>query len=119
MNFIKNRLKSFVYAFQGVRTMFGETPNATIHLILYVLAITLGIALKISSTEWLAVCIVIGFVFAMEAINTAVEKLADYACNKQLDPTIKKVKDLAAAGVLFAALAALAVGMIVFLPKII
>ncbi|MDD3789612.1 MAG: diacylglycerol kinase family protein [Petrimonas sp.] len=119
MHFLKNRLKSFVYAFQGIKTMFRETPNALIHLILTILAITLGFILRISTGEWLAVCIVIGLVFAAEAINTAVEKLADYACEKQPDPTIKKVKDLAAAGVLFAALAALAVGIVVFLPKII
>ncbi|HAR38457.1 MAG TPA: diacylglycerol kinase, partial [Porphyromonadaceae bacterium] len=47
------------------------------------------------------------------------EVLADYACNKEMHPAIKKVKDLAAAGVLIAALAALAVGLVVFLPKII
>jgi diacylglycerol kinase len=48
-----------------------------------------------------------------------VEALADYACQKEIHPSIKKVKDLAAAGVLIAALAALAVGLVVFLSKII
>jgi diacylglycerol kinase len=55
----------------------------------------------------------------MEAMNTALETLADFACNKQIDPRIAKAKDLAAAGVLMAAIAALAVGIIIFLPKII
>jgi diacylglycerol kinase len=73
------------------------------------MAITLGFVFRISTTEWIAICIVIGLVFAMEAINTAIETLADYACNKQIDSRIAKAKDLAAAGVLMAAIAALVV----------
>ncbi len=117
-NYFKKRILSFKYAFQGVRTLFSQTPNALVHLILTVLAITLGFALQISKTEWLAIVIVIGLVFALEAINTALENLADFTCKKEIHPTIKRVKDLAAAGVLFAALAAVVIGIIVFLPKI-
>lgn len=118
-NYFQNRLKSFRYAFRGVKTLFAETPNALIHLIMAVLAIALGVVFAISLSEWLAVIIVIGLVFSMEAINTSIEKLADYACKKEVHPLIKKVKDLAAAGVLLSAIAALIVGFIVFLPKII
>lgn len=118
-NYLKQRILSFKYAFRGIRTLFSETPNALIHLIIAILAVVLGFLLRISPTEWLAVIIVIGAVFAMEAANTAVETLSDYACKKEIHPAIKKVKDLAAAGVLLTAIAALIVGMIVFLPKII
>jgi len=55
----------------------------------------------------------------LEAINSALETLADYACNREIHPLIKKGKDLAAGGVLIAALTALVVGVVVFLPKII
>jgi len=55
---------------------------------------------------------------ALEAVNTSIETLADLV-SKERNATIKKVKDLAAAGVLLAAMAALAVGVLVFLPKII
>ena len=96
-----------------------ETPNSPIHTTLAIMAIALGFVFRISATEWIAICIVIGLVFSMEAINTAIETLADYSSNKQIDPRIAKLKDLAAAGVLMAAIAALAVGIIVFLPKII
>lgn len=118
-NYLRRRILSFKYAFRGVRTLFSETPNALIHLILAVLAVIMGFLFNISQTEWMAIIIVIGLVFAMEAINTAVETLSDYACNKKRHPAIKKVKDLAAAGVLLAAISALIVGIIVFLPKII
>lgn len=117
-NFFKKRILSFKYAFQGVSTLFRETPNALIHLIMAVLAILFGFVFSISATEWLAVIIVIGLVFTSEAINTSIETLADFV-SKERNESIKKVKDLAAAGVLLAAIAALLIGIIVFLPKII
>jgi diacylglycerol kinase len=119
MNYIKKRIQSFGYAFQGLGTLFRETPNAQIQLIAAIVAVTMGFVLHISSEEWLAVIIVIGLVLALEAINSSLETLADYACNKEIHPSIRKVKDLAAAGVLLAALAALVVGIVLFLPKII
>ncbi|MCE5206611.1 MAG: diacylglycerol kinase family protein [Porphyromonadaceae bacterium] len=119
MAYLKNRIRSFSYAFSGLRLLFRETPNALIQLIIAITAVVTGFALHISSAEWLAVILAIGLVLALEAINSALETLADYACHEEIHPVIKKVKDLAAAGVLIAALAALAVGLVVFLPKII
>lgn len=118
-NYTKKRLLSFKYAFEGIRTLFVETPNAQIHLFMAILAVALGFFLKIARSEWLAVIIVIGLVFAMEGVNTAIENLSDFACDKEIHPTIKKVKDLAAGAVLIMAIAALVVGIVVFLPKII
>lgn len=118
MSYIKKRIRSFAYAFSGLRSLFKETPNALIHLIATIFAVSLGFIYKISNNEWLAIIIVIGAVFSMEAINTALERLSDYTCNKEIHPAIKKVKDISAAAVLIAALAALAVGIIIFLPKI-
>lgn len=117
-SFLKKRLLSFKYAFQGLLVLFRKTPNARIHLVMGTMAVALGFILHISSAEWVAVCIVIGMVFAMEAVNTAIECLSDFVTQKQIHPDIKKVKDLAAAGVLIAAIASAIVGIIIFLPKI-
>lgn len=118
-SFLKKRLKSFSFAFQGIATMFKETPNAWIHLYLAILAIGMGFVFEISKGEWLAIIIVIGLVFSMEAINTSLENLADYTCDKEINPLIKKVKDLAAGGVLLAAFSAFFVGLVIFLKRII
>ena len=117
--YFQKRILAFKYAFRGLKVLMHETPNSRIHTTLAIMAITLGFVFRISATEWIAICIVIVLVFSMEAINTAIETLADYSSNKQIDPRIAKLKDLAAAGVLMAAIAALAVGIIIFLPKII
>lgn len=118
MTYIKKRIQSFAHASRGLRSLFEETPNALIHLIAAVIAVTLGFIYGISNEEWLVILIVIGAVFSMEAVNTALERLSDYTCNEEIHPTIKKVKDLAAAAVLIAVLTALTVGAIIFLPKI-
>ena len=116
-NFFKKRVHSFKYAFQGVATLFRETPNAIIHLIMAILAILLGIFFSISTTEWLAIIIVIGLVFAFEAINTSIETLSDFVC-KQRNEAIKSER-FGSCRVLVAAIAALAIGILIFLPKII
>ena len=118
VKYIKGRFKSFTYAFKGVYTLFKEERNAQIQAILSIVALIMGYCLHISAMEWIVICAVIGLVFAMEAINTAIENLADHACNKKIHPNIKKIKDLSAAAVLFTAIVALIAGLIIFLPKL-
>lgn len=83
-----------------------------------ILIIIAGFFFEISKTEWLAIIIVIGFVFSMEIINSAIEQLADFA-SSDYHETIKKVKDLSAAAVLISALVSVIIGCIIFIPKII
>lgn len=119
MSYFKKRIQSFKHAFRGIRTLFRETPNAWIQLAATVPVILLGVLFRLSPREWLALVIVTGAVFSMEAVNTALERLSDYACNKEIHPLVKETKDLAAAGVLIAALTALIVGVIIFVPKVV
>ncbi len=117
-NYIKRRLYSFKHAFNGIKILFSEEPNSQIHGVLAIVALLMGYFLRISAMEWIALCVVIGLVFAMEAANSAIENLSDFACNKNIEESIKKTKDLSAAAVLFSAIAALITGLIIFLPKL-
>lgn len=119
MGYIKKRILSFRYAFRGTATLFRETPNIRLQLAAAITAVIMGFLLHISHGEWLAIIIVTGDVFAMEAMNSAMEQLADFTCKQEIHPAIKKVKDISAAAVLLAAVAALVVGLVIFLPKII
>ena len=111
------RLKSFNYAFNGLKIFFLNEHNGRIHLVATLAAIFLAVWLKISTLEWIMICMVIGFVFVAEILNTAIEKLADVV-TKETNEKIKIVKDVAAAAVLISALTALLVGLIIFLPKL-
>lgn len=114
---IRKRLRSFGYAFDGLKRLIREEHNARIHVVAALVAIFLGLLLKISFSEWIPIALVIGAVFIAELFNSAIENLADFV-SPQKHETIKKVKDMAAAAVLVCAITAVAVACLVFLPKI-
>ncbi|MBP5496054.1 MAG: diacylglycerol kinase family protein [Bacteroidales bacterium] len=115
---IAKRLKSFTYAFNGLRILFREEHNSRIHLFVTVCVIVAGVLLKLSILEWVAIAFAVGLVFSGEIFNSSIEDLADVVCPER-DDRIKKVKDMAAAAVLVNAIAAATIGLLVFLPKII
>lgn len=110
------RFKSFYFAFQGLKLFFKTQHNAWIHAVSALIVIVLGFLLKINSAEWCWLIVAISMVFITEMLNTAIEFLCDFV-SPEIHPQIKKIKDVSAAAVLIAALAAVAIGMIIFLPK--
>ncbi|GGI28455.1 diacylglycerol kinase [Pedobacter mendelii] len=114
---ITARFKSFKYAFNGLRHFFIVEHNARIHLVAAAFAIVISFYLNISTTEWIAIFTVVVIVFIAEIFNSCIEKLADVV-SPEINSQIKLVKDMAAAAVLIAAILALAVGAIIFLPKL-
>jgi diacylglycerol kinase len=109
-------INSFGYAFQGIFSFFQTGQNARIHLLAAVCAITAGFVFKISVSEWCFIIFAIALVFFAEAINTAIEKLANQL-STEYHENIKLIKDISAGAVLFCAIAALIIGLIIFLPK--
>ncbi|MCC6253018.1 MAG: diacylglycerol kinase family protein [Bacteroidia bacterium] len=114
---INHRLKSFMYAFNGIKVLLKEEPNFIIHFILALLAVIISWVLQVSTWEWVAVIFCIAIVWVVEAINTVVENMADFVCPEK-NEKIKRIKDVSAAAVLISAIAAMIVGLIIFLPKI-
>ena len=114
---IRARLRSFGPAFKGLLTLLRYEHNARIHLAAALVAIGLGIWLKISPFEWLAVVLCIGGVFAAELFNTAIEQMADEITTEE-NAQIGRAKDLAAGGVLVMAIVAFVVGLVIFGPKL-
>ena len=115
--FDKTLIKSFGYAFKGIATLMRSERNAWIHVAVTIAVIAAGIILGLTRGEWIAVSIAIAMVLAGEAFNSAVEKVCDHATT-ECHPLIGDAKDLAAAGVLITAVGAVAVGLIIFVPKI-
>lgn len=112
------RFASFIHAFNGLRILLREEHNSWIHIAAALVAVVLGFVFKISMYEWIAIVFSIGLVIALEIVNSAFESLSDFVSPERHD-SIKKVKDLAAAAVLVSAMAALVIGLIIFIPKII
>lgn len=116
-NFFNSRINSFGYAFKGIGHLLKTQTNARIHLIIALMVIILGSILPVNRMEWIMLVLVIGLVFGMELINTALEYFTDLI-SPSLHPTAGRIKDLAAGAVLVTAIAAAVTGCIIFIPKI-
>lgn len=115
---IKKRLKSFTYAWKGIKRTVCCEHNMWIHMTIAVLTIIAGIVFEIQRMEWIAVILCIGMVSAAEAFNTAIERLVNLV-SPEWQPLAGEVKDIAAGAVLICAIAAAFVGLMIFIPYII
>ena len=114
---LRKRAKSFGYAFIGIVTLLRDEHNSRIHVFAMVAVAIAGFLLGLSPTEWCIVALCCGGVLMAEAMNSAIEAIADLV-SPEFHPLIKKAKDVGAAGVLMMAIAAAVAGVIIFLPKI-
>jgi diacylglycerol kinase (ATP) len=114
---VKIVLKSFKFAFRGLRVLFREEHNAWVHLAVTLMVILAGVVLHVSLLEWGLLAFAIGAVFAAETFNSALERICDILQPAQ-DKRIGDIKDLCAAAVLICAITAATIGLLVFLPKI-
>ena len=114
---LKSRFGSFKFALNGLCSVLKNEHNSRIHLLVAIIAVVLGIILKLDRYEWSLLIIVIGTVFLTELLNSSLESLADI-----IDPgwneQIRKAKDYAAAAVLISAIISVIVGGLIFIPKI-
>ena len=113
VSYLNRRIRSFKYAFNGLFILIKDEPNARIHLLAALGVLVLGIYFKLSSVDWLFICVAISLVFAFELINAALENLCD-KLSEAPHPLIKKAKDLAAGAVLISALSSIIIGVLVF-----
>ncbi|OPL19713.1 MAG: hypothetical protein AVO35_01700 [Candidatus Aegiribacteria sp. MLS_C] len=114
---MRRRFRSFKYALRGVWTLLSTQANARIHLTALMGVITAGLLVGLDSGEWTAITLAVAMVFSAEAMNSALEFLADHTAPQWHDK-VQKAKDLAAGAVLLAAMGALAVGLLVFVPHL-
>lgn len=113
----KARARSFAYAWHGICALLRCEHNAWIHVSVTVAVLAAGIIFGLSATEWCLISICIGGVLAAEAFNSAIEALADKV-SPERDELVGKAKDLAAGAVLLFVCGAVAVGLIIFIPKL-
>jgi diacylglycerol kinase len=112
-----NLIGSFKYAFRGFRDALREEPNLQIHTAAAITACILGFLLKLNSIEWAILILTMSFVFLMELINTTLETIVDIV-SPEIKEKARVAKDVSAAGVLFAALTSIIIGLLIFLPKL-
>ncbi len=116
-SFLRGRLRSMKFALRGMWLLTTTEDSIKAQLFFAIIATILGFYFNISATEWMLQCIVIGMVLVAEALNTAVEKVADFI-HPDYHKKIGFIKDIAAGAPSFAALTSLIVACIIYIPKI-
>lgn len=114
---LRARFESIGYALTGIKNVAIQEHNSRVHFAATVTVLVAAQQFRVSTTEWCLLILAIALVWSAEAMNTAIEALADVVHPEQ-HPTIKLVKDAAAGAVLIIAIAAAVVGLIIFLPYI-
>jgi diacylglycerol kinase (ATP) len=113
---LTGRLKSVKYAFLGAVKLITTEHSIMVQFSLGILMTIAGFYYHITATEWLFQTMAIGMVMSIEGLNTAVEKIADFI-HPNYHERIGFIKDIAAGAVFFAAMTAIAVGLIIYIPK--
>ncbi len=115
---IRKRIASANHAMRGIGIVFKTAHNMRAYPFFVLLVMYLGFALHISMSEWISLVIVMGLVFVVEAINSALEVDIDLT-SPEYHPYARDTKDIAAGAVLLSIFVAIIVGSIIFIPKII
>jgi diacylglycerol kinase len=114
---LEEERRSFGFAYQGIRHAWATQRHLRIHAAVAVLAVVLGVFLRLSGAEWAVLCLTITLVLVLEMLNTVVEAAVDLA-SPDYHPLAKIAKDVAAGAVLLSACGGIGVGALLFLPKL-
>jgi diacylglycerol kinase (ATP) len=115
-SFVTGRFKSIGFAFKGAVKLITTEHSVMVQFSIALFLIFAGFYFNISQTEWLFQTFAIGLVLSIEGLNTAVEKIADFI-HPQYHERIGFIKDIAAGSVFFAAITAIIIGLIIYIPK--
>lgn len=115
-SFITGRIKSVRYTVIGAHKLITTEHSVMVQSSIAVLLIIAGFYFNISREEWMMQILATGLVLAVEGLNTAVEKICDFI-HPEYHERIGFIKDIAGGAVLFAAIASIAVGLLIYVPK--
>ncbi|WP_209123012.1 diacylglycerol kinase [Alkalihalobacillus sp. BA299] len=114
----KRLLRSFVYAWTGLKYVVRYEQNMRIHLILSLIVMVLAFVLDVPLNQKVILLLVIGIVLSLEVMNTAIERTVDMI-TKDYHPKAKIAKDIAAAAVFIFSIISVLIGLSIFLPPIV
>ena len=117
LNFLRDRIKSFFNAFQGLRDILLTEHNAWVHAVVTVMVLALAWWLNVKPMEFVLILIFICLVWIAESFNTVLELVIDIV-STQYSHSARRAKDMAAAAVLFASVGAFIAGLAILGPPL-
>ena len=115
-SYIGKRIKGGGYAIKGAFLLLRNEASIQVQASIGILMTIAGFYFEISTTEWILQIFAIGLVMSIEGMNTAVEEIANFI-HPEFHKRIGYIKDVAAGAVFFAALVAVIIGCIIYIPK--
>ena len=110
-------LAKFRNAWRGmIASMRGQSSFA-VHAVVTLLVILCGFAFGLTRIEWCLLILCITLVAALETINSALEQLAK-AVDTNFNPRVGRALDMASGAVLFGAIGAATVGLVIFVSRL-
>lgn len=116
-SFLIGRIKSIGYAFKGAYYLISREASVKVQFAIGVIMTIAGFYFELSATEWMIQILVIALIMAIEGLNTAIEEIANFI-HPDYHKKIGLIKDISAGAVFIFAIAAVIVGLIIYLPKI-
>ncbi|MCF6461073.1 diacylglycerol kinase [Clostridium sp. Cult3] len=113
----RSLIESFNYAVSGIIYTLKTERNMRIHFFISIVVIILSLFFDFSRGELLLLFFTISLVFITEMINTAIERTIDLI-TEDFHPLARIAKDVAAGGVLIAAINSIVVGYLLFFDRL-
>lgn len=115
-SFVVGRIKSIKYAAKGAYVLITTEHSIIVQAFLGIIVAIIGFVIGLTATEWMFQTLALALVIVAEAANTSVEYLCDYI-QPEFDKKIGFIKDIAAGISFIAAIFAIIIGLIIYLPK--
>lgn len=114
---LTGRIQSFRHAVRGIGLMLKSQHNAWVHATASVIILVVGALFRLSPHEWCWLVIAIMAVWTAEALNTALEFLANVA-SAEFHPLVARAKDVAAGAVLISAVGSVIIALLILGPYV-
>jgi len=102
----------------GIRCYAKDGKSILLYILGAILEVIMGFVYKINGLEWILIIFMLGFILAIELINTAIEATCD-AISQEYNPFIKIAKDCGSGATFIICIVAILLNIIIFLPKIV
>lgn len=111
----KRAIKSFIYAFRGLKSAWKSEQNFRFHLLAAALILAMAIILRVERIDFIIIILLIGLVLILELVNTIFERLIDIL-KPRIHEYSKEIKNISSAVVLLGAFVSVVIGIIIFYP---
>jgi len=116
-SFVIGRLRGCRYALKGALLLLKTEPSIQVQAVIAIFMTVLGFYFRITSMEWILQTFSIGLVMSIEGVNTAIEEIADFV-HPDFHHKIGFIKDVAAGAVFIAAITAVIIGCVIYVPYV-